>query len=414
MNHIQYIYNNINTKSQLIDYIEKNEFPIEPSRQSTLQSLTDLIIIHLYNTLTAKTIKKMIQPVQMLVKRQTEKLNTQSDRFQRHRSALKKRFTGVNQAIINLHYRSGLDFEEYQARNESITDSRDEKLSNRIVFDEGEIMELLNKWKNSTNIYENIASLELASGSRQLEIVRKATFEPVDNETLIKITNVAKKSQTVTITRPLLGFTSVEFISLLNKVRETLKQLNPDWEKYTIHQVNNRIHPEMKNILKETPVQNQHSLRSIYANMVYNRLPQNEQDKVERLLFIKNLLSHESESSTMHYLNVVIKEAKEEPVEEEEPVEIKTKDQNEDEYEDEEKDGFVRLKTVDEKFVFVEKAGKLKRGFVQEKIIEIIDTLVNLKIRPTINALKMVGFGSKSINKVNKYRLESVDKLPVK
>jgi len=155
--------------------------------------------------------------------------------------------------------------------------------------------------KESEELDAMFTALQVACGARMMEIVKTSRFEPSGAHSITQrgISKKRDKSRAVVIAKPLFCLTSDEFFALLKKVRASVAKLGST-------SLESRLNRSFSAFARDTwGVQfsqiGTHLNRAIYANsMAY--LLQGENKSYP--LLIKELLGHESMSTTPHYMGV--------------------------------------------------------------------------------------------------------------
>lgn len=130
-------------------------------------------------------------------------------------------------------YRVKISYDEKKQLIEQGAKRVYERNQNRLEFDNKEVLEVISKGKNSGNVYELGISMLLASGSRPIELFSRSSYTPSkEGSNWITQKYVAKRKEDIEkpVIKPLINYTSAEFIDKLKELREELKFVFTDME----------------------------------------------------------------------------------------------------------------------------------------------------------------------------------------
>lgn len=149
------------------------------------------------------------------------------------RKAVIKRFKIDSDMYKESKYRVKISYDEKKQLIKENEERVYEKNQNRLEFDNKEVLEIISKGKNSANIYELGISMLLASGSRPIELFSRSSYsKSKEGDNWITQKYVAKRKEDLDkpIIKPLINYTSKEFIDDLHKLRDELKIIFTDIE----------------------------------------------------------------------------------------------------------------------------------------------------------------------------------------
>jgi len=308
-------------KSWISNLIQVGAGEFNLNRKDTVSSLTDKLIWHFYETAPEEVLKYTMDRIRAIINSQTPNGNYLGIRFTRFRNILKKRF-GYESDIVALHKRKGQTREQWNERESQKKDSMEDALENRIEVDEKDALLIIEKMSASTDVYDWIITLQLATGARFIEAVRFSTFSESNlGPKWIHIRGVAKageEGKETEMDRPIFGLTSAsEVILLACRIRDVLYKRhrgiheldNDGITKLLVNYVNRRLKK-----LNIAGVTSSHVLRKLYAQMTYNLLPKEERKKMDRHLWIKRVLGHTSITTAANYSNVRVEKFEEKKV----------------------------------------------------------------------------------------------------
>lgn len=427
------------TMDTTLKHIENDDYPeleqfvrathpkIKVSRRSTIVSLTDELLKDLYENSSAKDITNSMKRVRAILNDQTENVNVLSNRFQKLRKILKQRF-GEQSAIVKKHSKEGMTYDQFTEKQTTALERRDDRLQNRAQFDEKDIREIINRFSASDSVYDNLIALQLATGSRFVEVAKTATFARVpNNPEFIKITGLAKsKESKKSIVRKLFGLDIEETMELFKAVRKDLQKIYPaiqnmdndEVDKKILNNVNRRL-----KLLNIDGLKSSHGLRKLFANISYFDLPEETRDKTDRHAFIQRSLGHRRIETSASYANVKIKRAVNLPnreAVERKIAEIDAKDGAQDrsiakleeraQVEPEEKyiaPRFVEVNNKDGNMVRIDLQIPPQRGNAVQRLRNIIEQLFEKRVIITEKLLKNTfRFGSKTLAETKEIRAE--------
>lgn len=180
-----------------------------------------------------------------------------------------------------------------------------------------DILELINKLIQSSNVYDLVLAVELATGSRSIEVLSVSQYERTPDSSEIKVIGLAKDKgnnnlQNVHLIRNLNGLNSKQVIDAVAKIRNELKFNNLTNQEIS-DKSNKILNRKFKKLMVEVLPKNKeyarkltaHKTRYIAGNVSY--LLYGEPRDIPYESYLQEQYGHLSGESTKSYLGINIK-----------------------------------------------------------------------------------------------------------
>jgi hypothetical protein len=192
-----------------------------------------------------------------------------------------------------------------------------ERLTNRQEFTYKEITDTIKKFKNSSNYYQLVVCILLATGRRSTECIARGNFEKSKTPHHISFSGQLKAKYEVreAYEIPVIGMSPTNLISLVDKIRE-MKDFSDKSNEFIASRTNAYVN---KAIVDAFDTKDRHvtseTLRCVYAYISY-RLYGNP--KISEAVYGSKILGHVGTAHTFldNYSRVVVSGVGEETIEE--------------------------------------------------------------------------------------------------
>lgn len=228
------------------------------------------------------------------------------------RKPLKLKY-GANSAIYRESiYKTGMSREASIARRQEYEDKVAERNSTRGKLDPiyvEDILDIISQLKQSTNPFEQVLAITLATGARNIEALKVSEFKEAADPHQIRIRGLAKGkagTESVEITRNLVGLTGAEVVALVNGYRPQLKLAGSNvvvGSRYTDDI--NRAFQRWVQPLNPKVHMTSHKARYIQANASFLLYGQPFDLPYES--YLTQQLGHNTPSATKSYLGINVK-----------------------------------------------------------------------------------------------------------
>lgn len=167
-------------------------------------------------------------------------------------------------------------------------------------FNLNQLKRICDDLDRSSNPYDHIILVMLATGSRMIEVLKVSKYVSVDKNKMLSVLEAAKGSNDRTIIPNCIK--PVRVVELVNQIRAVLhEQLNGKTNIEINNSFNKVINQRIEFIFKNKEMSS-HVLRRVAAELNYLTYG----GKSVRTAYIKKYLGHVNVSSTMPYMNIVI------------------------------------------------------------------------------------------------------------
>jgi integrase len=375
-----------NNQAALERYLKSRKLSF--TKRAKLPRLTDILFQDLARNdpLEEKDGYILLIEFKKLVELQTENINQRAKRFGQIRKILSERF-GPDSPLVKFSFTQSITREQLHQIEKNKDAHVEDRRRDRIQLNETDIRFLMTGCLSSTDIYDKIIAVMLASGSRMIEVLNKnvSTFMSVEGDPhKIKIIGLAKTKIERTLIRPLLWITSDVFLKTLTEVRTALDDIS------------NLSNDKMGRVV-ETPlnkrikswgvgITSSHGLRKAYVALEYNLLPNEERNKISFAQFTQDILGQVDIKHALNYTNVNVIEAPKEE-KKEAPVEVEEKKVQ--------KPSKVVLLTRDgREIVFPRKQPDKTTTSTLPQLLSTCERLADMNIKITSTIMKRIGFNS--------------------
>jgi integrase len=371
--------------------VSKNYPNIKYTNRAKVGTFTDLLFQDMASRFNEEEGKLLLELYHDLVEDQTEKIAYKKTRYGELRKIIKTRF-GEDSDIYKYTFQTSISREEHKEHHEEQEEIAQAKRRGKTQLQVEDLKTLFKKCRSSNNLYDQIITAMLATGSRMIEILNPevSQFSAGFSGTTITIEGLAKTKEKVIITRPVLWMDPIDCILLIEKIRNSLV----GFDGLTNTQMTSLIEkPLNKRILEHNcGVTSSHDLRKSYACILYNKLEPEEKAKITQTQFIQDLLGHTDIRSSERYstVNIVEKEKKKvvkriQPINEVDSDEVLLKDRN------------------GNKIPF-KKKGKVSRKEILELLVIMAQSLSDHNVLVSDLTMKKLGFSSNTLSRCEEYK----------
>jgi integrase len=167
-------------------------------------------------------------------------------------------------------------------------------------FNINQLHRICDDLESSTNPYDQIILVMLATGSRMIEVLKISKYVSIDNNKMLSIIDAAKGSSDRKIIPNCIR--SVRVVELVDNIRNTLKDKLKDMTNVEINNSFNKVINQRIEFIFRNENMSSHILRRVAAEWNYITYGGN----AVRTAYIKKYLGHVNINSTMSYLHIII------------------------------------------------------------------------------------------------------------
>jgi hypothetical protein len=251
--------------------------------------------------------------IEQVIRVQTDNINTLAKRFVSNRKVMKERF-GPDSNVVKESFEYGVTREEHAQRMNACNDKVQENNRNQKQIDAKEILQLIIDLKKSDNVIDWIIAVQLATGSRLIEVLRLSDYHlhPA-SPNQVTVTGVAKngkKGLSAVLDRHILGdFKSDELVYFVKLIRGKLEETIPDYVNLTNEELTAKLITQVSRRIKSFKINDFRSsgdARKIWTSLTHLLLPTEEKAKISKTQHITDSLGHTTTNSALYYNNVNI------------------------------------------------------------------------------------------------------------
>lgn len=271
---------------------------------SSPKQIKEVFLASIEDVDNLEAFKRLIDRTKADSEKHIPNINTRMQLYSFIRTRMKKRYGEGSPEYIYLKNLTISDEEHRQRRREAL-DRVTEANDDQKVIKKETLYEFVRDLLNNPTIIDRLIFLQLACGSRFVEIVhpdfRFSKCEDVEG--FITQSSVAKSKEAFkSVTKPLLFIQPDMFLSELKLARSELKVDKDTSYSQATERYGQRVNTIIKRISEGIglPIKSSHDLRRVYANLSFE-LYARKQKNISHASWLKLVLGHSDYTSTANY-----------------------------------------------------------------------------------------------------------------